>query len=619
MNRTTSSTLYSRITRLRWQVPLLAFILVLIHQIIEHTWLLSLPPWKHFISQMLFYGLIGPTVAWWALNSIRRNVMETEAAQHALQEALTDLSEVNKQLACLIRVNRRLAEAEDEEALLSVILTLPEEVVPTLGCSLIRFDERQQPLPVLYHGQIDPTELETWAAQMSKTHIQKQCAGCTTHSASANDPCSFFLTIPHGSDTARIHCLELIRGTHTFGILTIFLAVDCKLTAQQHSLLQTIAQDMSLALESHRLRSRELEMLSHLKQATHLNTLRSSLADVLTHTVAALEVNGGVLFVTEMETAELYTQVEAGESLGAALSLVQGLASGAQQVDAPFIIRDLEQAESDGVRSLLIAPVRTESQTLGSLALWASRPNAFTRHRAQLVNIVAGQAALMLENHRLYLQGEHRAALAERARLAREIHDGLAQTLGYLKLRTAQIAGWLDRGDEQQTKAGLADVRQLLNEAYVDAREAIDGLHLASGQGGVEAWVQEIVFEFEMLSGLLVQTAVPPNIDLPLEVQAQLQRIVQEALSNIRKHAVATCAWLEWQLDEEQLRVSIRDNGRGFEIDNVPPVARHGLRIMRERADLLAADFQITSRLQEGTNIVIRLPLKNHVGEIQYE
>ncbi len=618
MNRTTSSTLYGRITRLRWQVPLFAFILVLIHQIIEHTLLLSLPPWKHFISQMLFYGLIGPAVAWWALTSIRRSIMETEAAQRALQEAHADLGEVNKQLACLIRVNRRLAEVEDEEALLSLILTLPQEVVSTLGCSLIRFDERQQPLPALYHGELESAELEAWAMQMSHTRIQQQCAGCTTHSSTTNDPCPFFLTIPQSSDIARIHCLELTRGARTFGILSIFLSATEELTPQQHALLQAIAQDISLALESHHLRSRELEMLSHLQQATHLNTLRNNLADVLSHTVTALEVNGGVLFAVDMETAVLQTEAEAGEPLGEALPLVQGLAGGAQQVDAPLIIRDLEQAEAVGVRSLLVAPVRTETQMLGSLVLWASRPNAFTRHRAQLVDIVAGQAALMLENHQLYLQGEYRAALAERARLAREIHDGLAQTLGYLKLRTAQIAGWLDKGDEQQTKAGLAGVRQLLNEAYVDAREAIDGLHLISGHGGVAAWIEEIVFEFEMLSGLSVQTAVPTNIDLPPEVQAQLQRIVQEALSNVRKHAVATHVWLEWHVDQEQLTLSIRDNGQGFEIDDVPPIARHGLRIMRERADLLDADFQITSRQHEGTTLIIRLPLPTHISEIQH-
>lgn len=618
MSEIVSSQLYRRITRLRWQAPLLAVLLVLVHQIIEHTWLMFLPHWWHFATQALFYGIVGPALAWWALTSLRRSVAETEAAERALKQAHAALSEANERLAFLIRINHRLAEAEDEDDLLSIILELPLEVIPAIGCSYIPFDERQRPLPAIHHGHLEPAVFEAWSSHLADAHIRRQCACCATRRATSTNPCPLMLNLPESMRVSGIYCLKLARGGREYGVLNIYGEDPHRPTAQEESLLRALSQEMSLALESQHLRARELDMLSHLQQAHRRSNLHGELTDVLRHTVEALEAAGGLL-VTDTETAALQTQIEAGQPLGSALALVKGMANGARQNESPLIVRDLEQAEHTDVRSLLVAPLRHGGEAKGSLVLWSARPDAFTRRRAQLVNIVAGQTALLLENYHLYLQGEHRATLAERDRLAREIHDGLAQTLGYLKLRTAQIGNWLQNGEQPRAAAGLAEVRELLNEAYVDAREAIDGLHLQARDEDLQSWLSEMVSEFETLSGIQVEADTPPPVGLSMEVQAQLQRIVQEVLSNVRKHAAASQVQMEWRVDGCWLTLRISDNGRGFDVDDVPPIARHGLRIMRERAELLGADFQITSRPAEGTRVVLRLPLPETVDEVKHE
>jgi two-component system nitrate/nitrite sensor histidine kinase NarX len=295
------------------------------------------------------------------------------------------------------------------------------------------------------------------------------------------------------------------------------------------------------------------------------------------------------------------------------------LAEGAGQAETPFVISDLAQDNGSEALSLLIAPLRVGERNLGSLILWTIQPDTFTQRQAQLVTTVAGQTALLIENHRLYLRSEHRIVLEERARLAREIHDGLAQTLGYLKLRAAQLDNWLEYGDDRQVKIGLDQLQQLLGEAYANTREAIDGLRLTSPESDLQAWINEIASEFEALSGVPVSVSSAPEVSLLPEVQVQLQRIVQEAFSNIRKHADATRAWLEWRQDDYWLTLLIKDNGCGFDLNDIPLMQRHGLRIMLERADLLDADFQVASQEDEGTQIIVRLPLNVTVTEVQVE
>jgi two-component system nitrate/nitrite sensor histidine kinase NarX len=236
------------------------------------------------------------------------------------------------------------------------------------------------------------------------------------------------------------------------------------------------------------------------------------------------------------------------------------------------------------------------------LALCSRKAHAFTRRYTRIAATVASQAALLIENHRLYLDAEYQAALAERARLAREIHDGLAQTLSYLKLRTAQVLNWLQAGESPRAAEGLEEVRALLGEAYVDIREAIDGLRLRAEGGGMKTWLQP------------VEADPPPEVQLAPEYQAQIMRILQEALGNVRKHSGARRVWVTWKDDRYGLVLRVRDDGRGFDPRDVPPISRHGLRTMRERAELMGADFQIESLPGAGTTVLLRLPAQR-LGE----
>jgi two-component system nitrate/nitrite sensor histidine kinase NarX len=205
---------------------------------------------------------------------------------------------------------------------------------------------------------------------------------------------------------------------------------------------------------------------------------------------------------------------------------------------------------------------------------------------------------------------EYKTLMAERARLAREIHDGLAQTLGFLKLQNAQMQNLLAQKDEKKLKDSLAQSYKVLSEAYLDARQVIDGLRIAPEGFGIHKWLERTLIEFEENSDLEVILEESQEFsDFAPEVQAQLIRIVQEALSNIRKHAHAKNVWISLFQEDNDLVLEIRDDGCGFEPEDIPSASRYGLRGMRERSELIGADFQIISRLHEGTIVRIRVPL----------
>jgi two-component system nitrate/nitrite sensor histidine kinase NarX len=229
---------------------------------------------------------------------------------------------------------------------------------------------------------------------------------------------------------------------------------------------------------------------------------------------------------------------------------------------------------------------------------------------------VAGQAALVVQNVDLMAQLEYRTMMDERTRLAREIHDGLAQTLGFLKLKSAQAQNYLDRGELDLIRDTINVCHEVLSDAYQDVRQAIDGLRISPSENGLAGWLGQTVAEFQDYNDISVSVHdADMVISLAPEVQAQLIRIVQEALNNIRKHAHAREIEISCFQSETDIIIEIRDDGIGFLSEDIPGSSQHGLRGMRERADLIVADFQVISQPQIGTTVRVRLPLTIREGE----
>jgi len=252
--------------------------------------------------------------------------------------------------------------------------------------------------------------------------------------------------------------------------------------------------------------------------------------------------------------------------------------------------------------------VRLTDLALSGLRLQAMESEAI--RRAFPSDVVKSKLRSLDEkNERLLEQLEYKAILDERTRLARELHDGLAQTLAFLKVEAGRLQNYVSKGDEDTVRHTLEACYRTLADAYLDTRQAIDNLNRTPDMA-LKEWLFVTANDFKAVTGQHVDVVLH-GLDRTYSpaVKVQLTRIVQEALTNVRKHAEACSVKISAVQSGNFLTLEVSDSGHGFNPENVSQPSHYGLRTMRERAELIDADFQITSVEGEGTTISLRIPV----------
>jgi signal transduction histidine kinase len=205
-----------------------------------------------------------------------------------------------------------------------------------------------------------------------------------------------------------------------------------------------------------------------------------------------------------------------------------------------------------------------------------------------------------------------RATLEERTRLARELHDGLAQDLWFAKLKNERLVPLVP----EEHRPLAIEVTSALDAALVEARQAVATMRAGSERAQpLHQLLAEAVEEFGRRSGVRADFS---GADLPQELpprtQAELLRVLQEALANIAKHADATVVRVAAESNGEAFSLSVIDNGRGFDPAAVTGDGM-GVQGMRERARLMGGELQVTSEPSGGTHVLLRVPVANGVKE----
>jgi two-component system nitrate/nitrite sensor histidine kinase NarX len=288
----------------------------------------------------------------------------------------------------------------------------------------------------------------------------------------------------------------------------------------------------------------------------------------------------------------------AGASLPRDTAVPQGRASGDGN-DYPL---------ADPSFSRHCAPLHVGSDCIGELCVSVAASRHFNDEERHLLSGLADLAAIAVQKSRLMEQERQVAVLEERERLAREMHDSLAQVLGYLHLKSETALRRLSVNDITRTEDELREMAALAREAYADVREAILGLRetVSQRRGFVDA-LREYTVKFSHQAGVPTQVELHGGevLELAPDVEVQLMRVIQEALTNVRKHAGARKACVRVD-HRDGLQITIEDDGKGFDpaaLDNDRD--RFGLFTMRERLERVGGRLEIDSAIGRGTRVCV--------------
>lgn len=268
--------------------------------------------------------------------------------------------------------------------------------------------------------------------------------------------------------------------------------------------------------------------------------------------------------------------------------------------------------------SFLGVPIVWKDRAIGTLYLTDNEQGSgFDQGDEETLSRFATQAAIAIENARLHQQVQDLAVVEERERIAREMHDSPAQVLAYVNAKAEAARQLLQAGRWENAAAELEELSRGARSAYADVREAILGLRTIPGGRGFLAALRDYLERYRLQADLAVDLDVDQregDLDerLGLEPSAELQllRILQEALSNVRRHAGVNRARLTIRCEGNEVVAQVEDTGRGFDLSSS---TRHrgphfGLATMRERAEGVGGWLDVRSSPGGGTVVAVRLP-----------
>jgi two-component system nitrate/nitrite sensor histidine kinase NarX len=241
-------------------------------------------------------------------------------------------------------------------------------------------------------------------------------------------------------------------------------------------------------------------------------------------------------------------------------------------------------------------------------------PRTFASDELELLAAIGNQVGVAVDRANLQAQELRAAILEERQNMARQMHDDIAQTLGYLGLQVDTVMGSSSLSQDVEAQAKLEEIRKAIEAAYRRVRGSITWLEEdVPGHFDLGAALLEIISEFEEQTGCRVESRVDGSqlLRLPPSVAFQVTYIIREALTNVGKHSGADAVHLTLQgLEDGRVEVTIQDNGRGFDPDSEQRSGGggFGLRFMRERAEGVGGSLKIESQPGQGTQVVVSLP-----------
>jgi len=262
--------------------------------------------------------------------------------------------------------------------------------------------------------------------------------------------------------------------------------------------------------------------------------------------------------------------------------------------------------------SFLGVPIIHKNQRLGNLYLTDKQgASEFTAEDQYLIELLATHAGIAIENARLHTRVQHLSVVEERQRIGMDLHDGVIQSIYAVGLMLEYAQVQLTEGEVEGARQRLTSAVEALNATIRDIRSYILDLRPRRFEGdNLITGLEQLLSEFKANTLMNVEFTADPLADHALTpaMRLTLFHIAQEALSNAAKHSRATRMTLHLLNKSDEISLSLKDNGRGFNLETAEKRVGHGLVNMRDRAAAHGGDLVVSTPPEGGVEILIRLP-----------
>jgi signal transduction histidine kinase len=514
-------------------------------------------------------------------------------------------------------------------------------LISQFGASAASLFYASRPPLSVRRGEMTPAMVEF--ADRWESGVERRIGAGAWNVGSGDELRAAWQPVP-GTDSVAVQSL-IVRGGKVGGTLLVaFAAAQVPAGGQRNTFLQyvqALGRTVSLVSELSLTRER-LTQLNLFYQVAQSMASTFDLGKVLDDTMqlatAVLDASASALMLIEKETGDLVFEYTHGE-MGALLRKQrtrqnEGIAGWVATHGEPVVVNDVHQdprfsPQVDArtgflTQSVLCVPIQIRGTIIGVLEALNKRSDAgFDAEDMSLMITTANQAAVAIENAQLYqsLRDERdriiRAQEDVRRQVARNLHDGTVQFLSAITMGIDHLERLIELKPEA-APAELGALRDLAREATRQARLAIFELRplILETQGlsaALESYVQQLQGSRDFRVHFQASPALP---GMNGAVAATVFAIVQEAVTNAKKHACARDVWLRLQPEESWLQVTVEDNGAGFDSlavqQNYDRKGSIGLLSMQERAELIEAEFRIESSNtppKTGTRIILRVPV----------
>jgi two-component system nitrate/nitrite sensor histidine kinase NarX len=281
---------------------------------------------------------------------------------------------------------------------------------------------------------------------------------------------------------------------------------------------------------------------------------------------------------------------------------------GMRVIPIQSLVTSLKHCTRAGFETVVSIPLQLHDRLMGEVDLFFHAVVTPSEAERSLLEALCGHLASGVENLRLNSLEKEAAISQERHLLARELHDSIAQSLAFLKIQVQLMRGAVQADNSTEIKQVLEEIDAGVRESYGDVRELLLHFRTRTNTEDIEPALATTLRKFEHQSGLKSSFSMQgQGMPLSPDLQIQALHIVQEALSNVRKHARASQVWLDVQ-QQPAWRFEVRDDGVGFMPEDDQRDETHvGLRIMTERAHRIGAALEVISTSGVGSSVVLTL------------